>query len=71
MVTLEGRIVRLEPLAETHFAALAGLLVARGVPDADLVVVVVSLAVVATLLLQSTTKPWLARRLGLLEQADG
>ena len=52
-------------------AALAGLLVARGVPDADLVVVVVSLAVVATLLLQSTTKPWLARRLGLLEQSDG
>jgi potassium/hydrogen antiporter len=52
-------------------AALAGLLVAGGVPDADLVVVVVSLAVVATLLLQSTTKPWLARRLGLLEQADG
>jgi potassium/hydrogen antiporter len=50
-------------------AALAGLLVARGVPDADLVVVVVSLAVVATLLLQSTTKPWLARRLGLLEQS--
>lgn len=52
-------------------AALAGLLVARGVPDADLVVVVVSLAVVATLLIQSTTKPWLARRLGLLEQGDG
>ena len=52
-------------------AALAGLLVARGVPDADLVVVVVSLAVVATLLLQSTTKPWLARRLGLLEQSEG
>jgi cell volume regulation protein A len=52
-------------------AALAGLLVARGVPNADLVVVVVSLAVVATLLLQSTTKPWLARRLGLLEQGEG
>ncbi|MEX2646583.1 MAG: cation:proton antiporter [Gaiellaceae bacterium] len=52
-------------------AALAGLLVARGVPDADLVVVVVSLAVVATLLIQSTTKPWLARRLGLLEEGDG
>jgi cell volume regulation protein A len=51
-------------------AALAGLLVAKGVPDADLVVVVVSLAVVATLLLQSTTKPWLARRLGLLEEGD-
>jgi cell volume regulation protein A len=52
-------------------AALAGLLVARGVPDADLVVVVVSLAVVATLLIQSTTKPWLARRLGLLEEGEG
>lgn len=48
-------------------AALAGLLVARGVPDADLVVIVVALAVVATLTLQATTKPWLARRLGLLE----
>ena len=51
-------------------AALAGLLVAGGVPDADLVVVVVALAAVATLLLQSTTKPWLARRLGLLERGD-
>jgi len=51
-------------------AALAGLLVARGVPHAELVVVVVALAAVATLLIQSTTKPWLARRLGLLERAD-
>ena len=49
-------------------AALAGLLVANGVPGAELVVVVVAVAVVATLLVQSTTKPWLARRLGLLEE---
>ncbi|MEX2210424.1 MAG: cation:proton antiporter [Gaiellaceae bacterium] len=51
-------------------AALAGVLVAKGVPHAELVVVTVALAVVATLLLQTTTKPWLARRLGLLEPAD-
>jgi potassium/hydrogen antiporter len=51
-------------------AALAGLLVAEEVPDAELVVVVVSVAVVVTLLLQSTTKPWLARRLGLLEPPE-
>jgi cell volume regulation protein A len=48
-------------------AALAGILVALGVPDADLVTVCVALALVATVLLQATTKPWLARRLGLLE----
>lgn len=51
-------------------AALAALLVANGVPDAELVVVVVAVAVVATLLVQSTTKRWLARRLGLLEAAE-
>jgi potassium/hydrogen antiporter len=46
-------------------AAVAGLLVARGVPDQDELLTVVPLAVMVTLLLQATTKPWLARRLGL------
>lgn len=48
-------------------AALAGLMVAKGVEGADLVVTCVAFAIVATLLIQSTTKPWLARRLNLLE----
>jgi NhaP-type Na+/H+ or K+/H+ antiporter len=50
--------------------AIAGILVALEVPDADVAVTVVALAVVVTLALQTTTKPWLARRLGLLEPAD-
>jgi cell volume regulation protein A len=49
-------------------AALVGVLVARGVPYGDEIVTVVALAVIVTLVVQSTTKPWLARRLGLLEQ---
>ncbi|MBD0328819.1 MAG: cation:proton antiporter [Thermoleophilia bacterium] len=48
-------------------AALAGLLIATGVPGADRIQVVVALALVATLVVQATTKAWLARRLGLLE----
>jgi cell volume regulation protein A len=48
-------------------AALAGILVGMGVPDADLITVSVALALVVTVLLQATTKPWLARRLRLLE----
>jgi cell volume regulation protein A len=48
-------------------AALAGIVVALDVPDADLVVTTVALAIVVTLGLQSTTKRRLARRLGLLE----
>jgi cell volume regulation protein A len=47
-------------------AALAGLIVGMGVPHGELVVTCVAFAIVATLLIQSTTKPWLARRLGLL-----
>jgi cell volume regulation protein A len=50
-------------------AALAGLLVALDVPGAELAVVAVAFAIVATLVLQTTTKPWLARRLALLEPA--
>jgi cell volume regulation protein A len=48
-------------------AAVASLLVARGVSNGDELVTTVALAIVVTLLVQSTTKPWLARRLGLLE----
>ncbi|MGH3103635.1 MAG: cation:proton antiporter [Gaiellaceae bacterium] len=48
-------------------AALAGLIVSMGVPDAELVVTTVALAIMFTLALQSTTKRWLARRLRLLE----
>jgi len=48
-------------------AALAGILVAEGVPNENELVTTVALAIVVTLLLQTTTKPWLARRLGLHE----
>jgi cell volume regulation protein A len=48
-------------------AAVAGLLVSQGVPDGDELVTTVALAIIVTLALQSTTKPWLARRLGLTE----
>src|SRR5438128_1827919 len=48
-------------------AALAGIVVGLHVPDADLVVTVVALAIVVTLGVQTTTKHWLARRLRLLE----
>ena len=46
-------------------AALVGLLVAEGVQYEAELATVVALAIVVTLALQSTTKSWLARRLGL------
>ncbi len=49
-------------------AALAGIIVAEGVADADLVVVCVALAIIVTLTLQASTKRWLAHRLGLIEE---
>ncbi|MDQ4082361.1 MAG: cation:proton antiporter [Actinomycetota bacterium] len=49
-------------------AALLGVLIAEGVPYEAELNTVVALAVVVTLVVQSTTKPWLARRLRLLEQ---
>lgn len=49
-------------------ASVAGLLLAMGVPNEDEMVTVVALAIVVTLVLQATTKAWLAGRLGLLEQ---
>jgi potassium/hydrogen antiporter len=51
-------------------AALAGVLVAIGVPAKDELLTVVALAVIVTLLLQATTKEWLARRLDLLDEPE-
>jgi cell volume regulation protein A len=48
-------------------AALVGVLAGLGVPNVELMAGVVAVAIVATLLLQATPAPWLARRLGLLE----
>jgi cell volume regulation protein A len=48
-------------------AALAGVLIAEGVAYENELLTVVALAIVVTLLVQTTTKPWLARRLGLVE----
>ena len=52
-------------------AALAGVLVAEGVPYETEIVTVVAVAIVVTLAIQSTTKAWLARRLGLLDEEAG
>jgi potassium/hydrogen antiporter len=48
-------------------AALAGLMVSRDIPDAELIVTTVAVAIVITLAVQTTTKTWLGRRLGLGE----
>lgn len=52
-------------------AALAGVLIAEGVPYETELVTVVAVAILATLLVQSTTKAWLARRLGLDDAGTG
>jgi cell volume regulation protein A len=49
-------------------AALAGLMVARDIPQAELIVTTVAVAIILTLSLQTTTKVWLGRRLGLDER---
>ena len=49
-------------------AAVASLLLARGVEGAEIAVSLVALAVCATLLLQATTAGYVARRLGLIEE---
>jgi cell volume regulation protein A len=49
-------------------AALAGVMVGLGVPDSELIVTTVALAIVVTLGVQTTTKTWLGRRLGLDER---
>ncbi len=48
-------------------AALAGLMVGLDVPNAELIVTTVALAIVVTLAVQTTTKPWLGRKLALEE----
>jgi cell volume regulation protein A len=48
-------------------AALAGLMVTLEVPEAELIVTTVALTIVVTLAVQTTTKAWLGRRLGLGE----
>jgi cell volume regulation protein A len=48
-------------------AALAGVMVGLGVEDAELIVTTVALAIVVTLAVQTTTKAWLGKRLGLDE----
>jgi cell volume regulation protein A len=50
-------------------AALAAVMVGLDVPDAELIVTTVALAIVVTLAVQTTTKTWLGRRLGLEERA--
>ncbi len=64
-----GEIVFLSWTRETGVvaAALAGLMVGLDVPDAELIVTTVALAIVVTLAVQTTTKPWLGRKLGLDE----
>jgi cell volume regulation protein A len=47
--------------------ALAGIIIAEGVPYEDELVTAVAVAIVVTLLLLATTKGWLARRLDLME----
>jgi potassium/hydrogen antiporter len=51
-------------------AAVAGVLLARGVEGAEIVAAMVALAVVTTLLVQATTAGALARRLDLVETAE-
>jgi potassium/hydrogen antiporter len=51
-------------------AALAGVMVSLDVPDAELIVTTVALAIVVTLAVQTTTKTWLGRRLRLDEPAQ-
>jgi potassium/hydrogen antiporter len=51
-------------------AAVASILLARGVAGAEIAVFLVALAVCTTLLLQATTAGYVARRLGLLDELD-
>jgi cell volume regulation protein A len=51
-------------------AALAGVMVELDVPNSELIVTTVALAIIVTLSVQATTKGWLARRLRLVESAE-
>jgi cell volume regulation protein A len=48
-------------------AALAGLLIGKHVPGAEIIAAVTFIAILVTILIQSTTAKWLAGKLGLLE----
>lgn len=47
-------------------AALAGLLVGMGAPGAEIIASVTFIAILMTILIQATTTPWLAAKLGVL-----
>jgi cell volume regulation protein A len=49
-------------------AALVGVIVGLGVPNGEIYASVVALAIVVTLLLQALPAPWLAWRLGLVDE---
>ena len=51
-------------------AALAGLLIGVKAPGAQIIASVTFIAILMTILIQATTTKWLARRLGLLEEAS-
>jgi cell volume regulation protein A len=48
-------------------AALAGLLIGKHVPGAEIISAVTFIAILVTIIIQSTTAKWLAGKLGLLE----
>lgn len=48
-------------------AALAGLLMGKHVPGAEIITAVTSIAILMTILIQTMTAKWLAGKLGLLE----
>jgi cell volume regulation protein A len=51
-------------------AALAGLLIGVKAPGAQIIASITFIAILMTILIQATTTKWLARRLGLLEEAS-
>lgn len=46
-------------------AALAGMLMTMGIPNADIISAVTSIAIIVTLAFQASTAAWLAKKLGL------
>ena len=50
-------------------AALAGLLMGKHLPGAEIIAAVTFIAILMTILIQATTAKWLAGKLGLLEKA--
>ncbi|TVY08532.1 cation:proton antiporter [Paenibacillus cremeus] len=52
-------------------AALIGIVASTGLAEARLLSAIVFVAILATLLVQASTTPWVARKLGLLVSAQG